>query len=432
MAASGINFFSCFWRIMEMLSAFYFYMGFLKQRVRWMHGALFGIVTVLMLTVCYAGGMAEFIGWVLVLTGMGKLISKIEWGAVLSYAVIVVEIIQLSNGILDAAAMALLSAAFFTRPELGFVFAAFGGAGAFALSFFCFWLIRRFFSYEGTEKMQGHTFVVLWPSMLLYSVSQYISSYVYGNPMVTETMETMEDRGWILILVIELIGVVSLFCLLYAHKRMLENFWLRERASLLEQERGYLQTYVEEARIRYEKTRAFRHDIRNHMVIVRELIQKGGIKQALTFLGEMEESYQDMAFPCSTNHPLLDILIGNKLGVARESGIDASCSLTVPYPCGISGIDLCIIFSNGLDNALSACGKLGTDMEKYIAVSGKVQGDFLLIEIENSFIGDRRVYKGTGLDNIEAVAEKYHGALAIETVDNRFVLRVLLIIPQRP
>ena len=40
--------------------------------------------------------------------------------------------------------------------------------------------------------------------------------------------------------------------------------------------------------------------------------------------------------------------------------------------------------------------------------------------------------KGTGLSNIKAVAEKYSGAMSIETQGNVFVLQVLLIIPQHP
>ena len=36
--------------------------------------------------------------------------------------------------------------------------------------------------------------------------------------------------------------------------------------------------------------------------------------------------------------------------------------------------------------------------------------------------------KGTGLSNVNAVAEKYGGAMSIETQENKFVLHVLLII----
>lgn len=73
---------------------------------------------------------------------------------------------------------------------------------------------------------------------------------------------------------------------------------------------------------------------------------------------------------------------------------------------------------------------MDTGAEKYIRVTGNVQGDFILIEIENSFQGKGCIKEGTGLENIKAVAEKYHGAMNIKAGDGAFILNVLLIIPQ--
>ena len=67
----------------------------------------------------------------------------------------------------------------------------------------------------------------------------------------------------------------------------------------------------------------------------------------------------------------------------------------------------------------------------YLKQLGKVQGDFLLIEISNSYSGRGSIRSGTGLANIKAVAEKYHGAMEIRTDGAIFTLSVLLIIPQQ-
>ena len=116
------------------------------------------------------------------------------------------------------------------------------------------------------------------------------------------------------------------------------------------------------------------------------------------------------------------------MGIAKSMGIDVDCSLLLPYPCCLRDIDICIILSNALDNAIQAVKRLDAGMEKYIHVSGRIQGDFLMMEIENSFHGKGAFKKGTGLSNVNAVAEKYGGAMSIETQENKFVLHVLLII----
>jgi len=45
---------------------------------------------------------------------------------------------------------------------------------------------------------------------------------------------------------------------------------------------------------------------------------------------------------------------------------------------------------------------------------------------ENSCLGTDEFKKGIGLSNIEAVAEKYHGAVLAEKADVHFSLSVLL------
>ncbi len=214
--------------------------------------------------------------------------------------------------------------------------------------------------------------------------------------------------------------------------RLLQNFRLSTELSLLEQEEHLLNQYVEEAKAHYDKTKSFRHDIKNHIAVVKELLQHGETQQALNYIGDMEEMTGELSFPCSTNNPVADILLGNKLCIAKSMGITVSCPLVLPYPCHIRDIDFCIILSNALDNAIYACRMLDSNAEKYIRVAGRIQGDFLLLEVENSFRGSRSFKKGTGLSDIKAVAEKYHGTMSIRTQAKVFNLSVLLIIPQHP
>ena len=220
-----------------------------------------------------------------------------------------------------------------------------------------------------------------------------------------------------------------MFCILYAYKKLSQNFRLSAKLSLLEQEEHSLYQYVDEAKTHYEKTKSFRHDIKNHIAVIKKLLQSGKHGQALEYLVDLEDMSEELSFPCSVNNPVVDILVGNKLGIAKGMGIDVCCSLLLPYPCGLRDIDLCIILSNALDNAIHACKNMSEEADKYIHLTGRVQGDFLFMEIENSFQGKEPLKKGIGLSNVKAVAEKYHGAMRIKTQGTVFTLNVLLIIP---
>ena len=168
------------------------------------------------------------------------------------------------------------------------------------------------------------------------------------------------------------------------------------------------------------------------MAVVKKLLQSGKLEEAVTYMEDLDDMAEKMSFPCSTNNPVVDILVGNKLGIAKGMGIDVDCSLLLPYPCGIRDIDICIILSNALDNAIHAVKGLDAGIEKYIRVSGRIQGDLLMIETRNSFPGKGAFKKGTGLSNIKKVVEKYDGAMNIETQEHVFILHVLLFIPQHP
>lgn len=230
--------------------------------------------------------------------------------------------------------------------------------------------------------------------------------------------------------VIQLFGMASLFCLMFAYKKLLQNFQLRTELSLLEQEERSFKQYVEEARARYEKTKSFRHDIKNHMTVVKDLLRNGDSEEALAYIGDLAEMTEELSFPCSTGSPVADILLGNKLGIAKSIGIAVDCSLILPYPCPVRDIDFGIILSNALDNAIRACRDINGGAETYIRVSGRIQGDFVLMEVENSFQEKGRAGEGTGLSNIRAVTEKYQGAMSIKTQGGSFILSVLLVIPR--
>lgn len=122
------------------------------------------------------------------------------------------------------------------------------------------------------------------------------------------------------------------------------KFQIKQRVITVRIGKTFFESVCGGSKIRYEKTKLFRHDVKNHISIVKELVQNGNIDAALKYMSDMENLTADMSFPVSTNNPVLDILIGNKLGIAKNNQIVVQCSFIASYPCGIADIDFCIIF----------------------------------------------------------------------------------------
>ena len=176
--------------------------------------------------------------------------------------------------------------------------------------------------------------------------------------------------------------------------------------------------YIAEAQMRYERTKGFRHDIKNHLSVLGGLLNSERWEEGKAYLQKLEKA------------SVVDILLGEKLGMAKAKGIATKLSLILPKPCGIDDLDLCVIFANALDNAIEACQSVNG--EKSIQITGERQGDFYRLTIKNTCLDEPLPPAGIGLSNIRAIAEKYYGAMLIEKEGDCFSLHVLLDISLHP
>ena len=178
---------------------------------------------------------------------------------------------------------------------------------------------------------------------MIFFIGEYANYISYAHSNAINDNRIIVYTNHYQLFAIQLLGIVSLFCIMFAYKKLLQNFRLSTELSLLEQEERSLNQYVEEAKAHYEKTKSFRHDIKNHITVVKGFLQNGKLEQALDYIGDMEDITEELSFPYSTNNPVADILVGNKLGIAKNMGIDVCCSLCLPYTFFVRDIDFCIV-----------------------------------------------------------------------------------------
>ena len=427
--------------VVEMSFRFYFLAKILKKRIWPPFYFLFAVGAVIINDFVPASTIIGFVVLIFLLTAYGTVICHADFKYSHLYAALAAEIMLLCGGIVNSLISLpypWLPAFFHDTDNIAAMLIS--EAASLALTGFCYYMVYRYFSRddldpvdtpETTMGMQQMVLIFI-PILMIFIMSSYINAVEYDFQFEISVdkgpAEHFFSHGQMLSMYF--LGLASLFCILFSYKKLQQIFRLSTEISLLEQQEHSLNQYVEEAKTRYDETKSFRHDIRNHIAVVKKLLQNGKLEEAITYMEDLDDMAEKMSFPCSTNNPVVDILVGNKLGIAKSMGIDVDCSLLLPYPCGVRDIDICIVLSNALDNAIHAVKSLDAGMEKYIRVSGRIQGDFLMMEIQNSFHGKGTFKKGTGLSNVKKVAERYGGAMSIETQENVFVLHVLLIIPQ--
>ena len=200
---------------------------------------------------------------------------------------------------------------------------------------------------------------------------------------------------------------------------------------LLAQQAREQSVYIEEAQLRLRQTRAFRHDVNNHLLLLHELIKAGQTAKAMEYLSTLKDFPGASLCLCQTGNPAADALLSSKLSIAEQKGIETLCTVKIPQSSSITDLDWCIVLSNGVDNAIQACEDAGAK-GTHLRLSGGEQGNFYLLTIENSCpLARTAITEGTGIANIRAVVQKHGGTLTIELSEGVCKLDVLFVISQQ-
>ncbi len=215
-----------------------------------------------------------------------------------------------------------------------------------------------------------------------------------------------------------IICIVSLF----SFKKLLHYSRLMAELSLQ-------QKYIEQAKLRYEHTKAFRHDLNNHLNVIGGLLKRNQHEQAERYLNSIYETANKLSFDISGGNSAVDVLLSEKLALAKHLGIEISCDVLIPSNLSIQDYDLCTLFGNSVDNAIKAASIVSTS-KKWIDIKAKPSGGFFIIDIINSCDKNYRTTgRGYGIPNIKAVAQNLGGTAQTEEQNNTF--RITILLPQK-
>lgn len=185
-----------------------------------------------------------------------------------------------------------------------------------------------------------------------------------------------------------------------------------------------------------QQLRHFRHDYKNHMLVVTALLNAGKTEEASEYLETIKIESGVQARQISTGNFVADAILNNKNSLAKELDINMSFSGTIPER-GIASSDLCTILGNLIDNAIEGNKRFIGD--KYINIETASRDPFFVLTVENP-VSERVVIKnnkikttksdsknhGIGLKNVGKIAEKYNGKFRLDCDDEKFTADISL------
>ena len=207
---------------------------------------------------------------------------------------------------------------------------------------------------------------------------------------------------------------------------------------IIEVKEQYLEQFIDNANLQYESIRKIRHDIKDRLSTVYELLSNGKTEEAMKFIERSNGIVKATMTFVQTNNAVANAIINSKLTAASTLGIKVSC-ITVSDFTGINELDLCDLLSNTLENAITACEMMSADSNRFIYLEIGKENNIYTFMIKNSLnksvisqnpklktTKKDRINHGFGTSIIRDIANKYSGRYDYYEIDNTFCCSIIL------
>ena len=191
-----------------------------------------------------------------------------------------------------------------------------------------------------------------------------------------------------------------------------------------------------------EETARFRHDIRNNLLCINEMLQSGKAEEASIYLQDLLKTSDALRQTYVSGDEMLDCIIGVKDSTMKENQIVFQLDGVLAGGLHWKPADICAVFANALDNAIDACLKV-PEAERYIRMNIKSTNQYWFITIVNPVaekVDTKQLFQskggyttksdttrhGIGTYNMKHTVENYGGLLKAEATDQEFTLEVMI------
>ena len=188
-----------------------------------------------------------------------------------------------------------------------------------------------------------------------------------------------------------------------------------------------------------EALRRFRHDFKNHVIVLNAMLEQGDYEKAKSYFGSISEEFTGNKTAFSTGNSIVDSLLGIKAVSAAMQKTEIQFDGVIPEQ-GIEPKDMCICFGNLLDNAIEACAALPEETERMIRIQAIPSNNVLVLSFVNPSLRKKKAAfgelpkttkkdikaHGIGLKNVRDIAKKYNGALHLSIEKELFTAELLL------
>lgn len=157
------------------------------------------------------------------------------------------------------------------------------------------------------------------------------------------------------------------------------------------------------------------------------------------FLDKLEKDIKSFEVQNKTGNAVLDTILTSKSLYCYKHGITMTSVADGSLLDFMNVVDICSIFGNALDNAIESVLRIDDKEKRLIHLTVSQHNGFVMIRIENYYEGtliregkdyvttkDDKKLHGYGIKSIKYTADKYGGAVNINTEDSWFDIKIVI------
>lgn len=237
--------------------------------------------------------------------------------------------------------------------------------------------------------------------------------------------------------------VYAMFCCILMLTLQLEHRHESEMQAAMETERYLRRRAQEQYELSQRSIDAINrkcHDLKHQVSSLRFIENRQERENALH---EMEEQVMIYDSTAQTGNKVLDTVLTEKSLLCEENEITWSCMADGALLDFMSPTDLYILLGNALDNAIESSRTLQPVERRVVRVSVRKEAGSVFLQVENYYdhpicsiqgrietTKENQEDHGFGLWSIRLVVERYGGTMDIETEDGRFLLSMVIPMPE--
>lgn len=220
----------------------------------------------------------------------------------------------------------------------------------------------------------------------------------------------------------------------YLYDNVIDLFSERCEREVMESQNKAIQNQLDVVQQSQLRIRCLKHDMDNHLLRLKDLIEKEKYAEALEYLETVKSSTAADKKLIDSGNDLIDSMLNYKLARLHDN-IEQKYDIVVPKDLSFTEFDLNVIIGNLADNVLEALDQLPADEPKKLEISIRYKQGYLKVYFGNTFDGimpedgsRKRDHDnhGLGLKSVERIIHKYGGDMRAKVSDNWYEISLIM------